>query len=465
MTNLSIVSLPWTRRLTAFLAVCVCLSTHAELPPAVSTSEVIPAGSLIIAMDNNTQNIGSAFNLKSYGMVNHLLWNNIPVKWAIKPGKTKDGIDFTVAVQRVLPTSAAQSTISFHSGPFIVHRDLAALALPLMIAYGNNVAVYLTKADVTVDIRQTILQRKKVGVLDDGDKADIHTAILNEAGFVSGQQYVVIPAATLANINANVCITLASEPHWDVTDNDTEAQAIRLFVEAGGNFLAQCVAIVSYENNTLHGLYQTTNGVVKNKLSGGFSYPRADLQYSQFHGELKDKGGSISDYELNGGSFRNGAHAHVTNLSDPDTYVATASQLNSGGGAGVYYLGAHEYNGNDIAEINGRRMYLNAVMAYAARPTSCGFDFPASPLANLIVLKSVETINDPVGSSYPKSIPGAVIRYTIRVSNSGGGATDPNTETLVDSLPAAISMYMEDLGIDGSGPIYFEEGTSGLGFT
>ncbi|MFP6836710.1 MAG: hypothetical protein VB948_11480, partial [Pseudomonadales bacterium] len=210
----------------------------AELPPPSANPELIPSGSLVIAMDNAKQNIGAPFNLKAYGLVNHLLWNSVAVKWAIRSGKSKDGSDFSVSAKRIVPPTTSASMLNFSAGPFIVSKEWVATALPLIAAFGNNVAVYETTTDVTVDVRQTISQRKKVGVLDDGGKAGIHTSILVAAGFTPGNQYVVIPAATLATVNADICITLASEPHWDTTDNDTESEAIRAFVEGGGNFLA-----------------------------------------------------------------------------------------------------------------------------------------------------------------------------------------------------------------------------------
>jgi len=85
--------------ITAILA----LPVQAELPPPTTNLELIPTGSLVIAMDNDKQNIGIAFNLKAYGLENHLLWNDVPVKWAIRSGKLKNGIDFSVTAERILP--------------------------------------------------------------------------------------------------------------------------------------------------------------------------------------------------------------------------------------------------------------------------------------------------------------------------------------------------------------------------
>ncbi|MCZ6618564.1 MAG: hypothetical protein O7E57_10555, partial [Gammaproteobacteria bacterium] len=173
------------------VALMMAVPARAELPPPTANMELIPAGSLIIAMDNDKQNIGALFNLKAYGMANHMLWENVRVKWAIRAGKAKDGIDFTVKAQRILPTAVAEATLDFRGGPFIIHKDLADYALPRMTAYGNNVAVYETTEDVMVDVRFTLDEKKKIGALDDGGNADIHTAVLDAAGFVAGVQYFV----------------------------------------------------------------------------------------------------------------------------------------------------------------------------------------------------------------------------------------------------------------------------------
>ena len=57
----------------------------ADLPPASSNLQTIPAGSLIIPMDSAKQSLdGTPFNIKAYGLVTQLLWNEIPVRWSIR---------------------------------------------------------------------------------------------------------------------------------------------------------------------------------------------------------------------------------------------------------------------------------------------------------------------------------------------------------------------------------------------
>jgi uncharacterized repeat protein (TIGR01451 family) len=87
---------------------------------------------------------------------------------------------------------------------------------------------------------------------------------------------------------------------------------------------------------------------------------------------------------------------------------------------------------------------------------------------NLVIVKSVLTISDPVnGNTNPKAIPGAVVQYTIMVTNQGLGASDANTIKVVDAIPANGELVVTDIGGPGSGPVLFTQGspTSGLSYT
>lgn len=61
--------------------------------------------------------------------------------------------------------------------------------------------------------------------------------------------------------------------------------------------------------------------------------------------------------------------------------------------------------------------------------------------ATLAIAKSSTLVSDPVnGTTNPKAIPGAVVRYSFTVQNSGPTATDSNSVFIFDSLPAQISV-------------------------
>ncbi|MFA6470970.1 MAG: G8 domain-containing protein [Candidatus Latescibacterota bacterium] len=85
---------------------------------------------------------------------------------------------------------------------------------------------------------------------------------------------------------------------------------------------------------------------------------------------------------------------------------------------------------------------------------------------DVVVLKSVQTISDPVNSTTnPKAIPGAVMLYTIQVSNHGTGWVDNNTTIITDPISSNLKLFINDLGSSGSGPALFIDGTPSSGLT
>ena len=60
-----------------------------------------------------------------------------------------------------------------------------------------------------------------------------------------------------------------------------------------------------------------------------------------------------------------------------------------------------------------------------------------SPMPSLSILKLSAVLSDPVnGATFPNSIPGAVVSYTLRVTNSGPGTVDNNTLDVTDTTLA-----------------------------
>lgn len=368
-------------------------------------------------MDNTHQTLVSPFNLQAYGLANHLLQNKIAVKWAIKAGKAKDGIDFSADAARVLPSAQAAAAVDFRSGPFIVHETYASIALPLMAAFGNNVAVYQLTQDVTVDVRHTLTFKPRVAV--NTTNSAIHTDILTRAGITN---YDVVSDFDLLS---GSCYTLACEPH---NSSSAGVAAIQGFVLAGGNFLAQCAAVLTYENNTPGG-YISTAGIVQNDTGGALSYLNPDLPFSQFEGILvAAPGGSLEDWSLAGGSsLQANAHVHADNTGAvPATWAATAQKVYFGGPGGmVFYLGGHQYGNADVAHTNGERMFLNAVMTPPTRPGSCNLEFGVPDAA--VTMTHGGTFY--VGGSGT---------YTITVTNAGTDTT-LTTTTVTDTLPTGLA--------------------------
>lgn len=73
--------------------------------------------------------------------------------------------------------------------------------------------------------------------------------------------------------------------------------------------------------------------------------------------------------------------------------------------------------------------------------------------------KTVVAYSDPInGLTNPKYIPGARARYALNISNATAAA-DNNSIVIVDPIPANSMLYVNDLGVAGSGPVKFTQGT------
>jgi uncharacterized repeat protein (TIGR01451 family) len=78
--------------------------------------------------------------------------------------------------------------------------------------------------------------------------------------------------------------------------------------------------------------------------------------------------------------------------------------------------------------------------------------------ATLIISKSSTVISDGVSGSNPKALPGAIIRYTITVQNTGNLTVDANSIIVQDPFPSNFTL-------DASTPFTFTEGAVASGLT
>lgn len=84
--------------------------------------------------------------------------------------------------------------------------------------------------------------------------------------------------------------------------------------------------------------------------------------------------------------------------------------------------------------------------------------FSSAP-PNIGVDKTSVIVSDPVnGTTNPKALPGAIIRYTLTVENTGLGVPDGGSVVVTDELPADTTMFVGNLGGGGS-PFIFTDGT------
>jgi uncharacterized repeat protein (TIGR01451 family) len=76
---------------------------------------------------------------------------------------------------------------------------------------------------------------------------------------------------------------------------------------------------------------------------------------------------------------------------------------------------------------------------------------------NIIVVKSAQTIEDPInGSTNPKAIPGAAVLYSITLTNQGLGVADLDSIIITDPIPANAEMFVGNLS--AGSPVAFIDG-------
>jgi gliding motility-associated-like protein len=475
-----------------------------DLPPATPTPLLAPAGTLVLAMDNANQSSGGIFNLKAYGLAVHLLNNKVPLRWIIRSGKGKDETDFTAPATQAVPrANGAAVARSFRAGPLLVlPRDTAgvrALAAAFNAAQGTTVQVYALARAATVDVRYVLNQRPVAAILNDGGNAAIHQRYMRLAG-ISGNDNVAALRpqdnyATQAAVNLDSqtdCFTFASEPHSTNTAGGV-VEAIGRFVGRGGNFLAECEAVVTYENYA-NGRFQTTSGVADADVrdNGARRYPAPDQPFSQFEGEFKAStlGGSVTNWRLaSGSSFQHGGHPHDA-LASPNADVMEASVADQYAGRGglVFYLGGHQYSGTTESDLNGQRLYLNAFLTPATTYQSCNvfadlngnqlatslryticqgdsvlISLPAGPSGLETYTWSPATGLRPAAGSPVWARPATSTSYSVQATSAGGAVRYLGVE--VGVLPAAsVSITYENCLLLAGQSITLQASPAGTGY-
>lgn len=372
---------------------------NTDLPNPNNNIKVLPAGSFVIAMDKTYQATSGYFNLKAYGLLVNLMNGGIRLRWIIDSGKVHNGTDISVAAERMAPSFVAAGVTpkDFKAGPFVITPSDTALARIFITIYNNSmtaankVNVYRTTAPVNVNVRYDLTGVKpKAAILNDGGKGDIQVAFMETASIPSTNYKILDSAINLYN----GCYTFASEPHNDGSGNfpiNRIVDSVKDFVAKGGNFLAQCHAISTYENGefnsggipTSPNLVQASIGITGGGTGGNLyktattlipdanvNYANADLSYAQFDGIYKaHQTGFLSEwYRINNGAALNNFYP-VINGNTPATdsfFSATVSKHRSGKGGLIFYLGNHTFSGTTDEDINGQRMYLNAFLTPAA---------------------------------------------------------------------------------------------------
>ncbi|MBI5479932.1 MAG: DUF11 domain-containing protein [Deltaproteobacteria bacterium] len=324
--------------------------------PVVAQTTQFQSGSLIIPMDTDYQGQGM---LKAFGLLYQLLKADVPVSWAIRPGKRvccPADADYLTATLDFSATGvdertgAAVADHGYRGGPFIIDAADYAAAKSVITAWwasnANQPVVHRATAAFTAPINRTMTAAPKIAVFDDGN-ANIAIGYLNAAGIPdsngnpwpaaspdllnleevaggpnpAGDQYGTDHDGKLFDARGLPVFCEIMSMHWNCAttecdpNNSNTTHAAKLqtaVVEEMAQFLnfpthvfAECQAVASIELNLKgrfvapQGLAWKNNKVPEAPPTPPYSYIRGDLPFAQFDGApFVVLGGSEKSYML-----------------------------------------------------------------------------------------------------------------------------------------------------------------------
>ena len=318
-----------------------------------------------------------ATGIKPYGLIYDLVINKqVPVSWAINPGKAKDGIDFTV------PSGTGAG--SYRGGSFIVPQDYASDALATINTWKAKGVIVKgpTTANFTAPIYDNITSFPNA-VCDLQNGAIIIKAFYTPSEVPSSSYRLGSPS------NLNPCDDLYAMPHADPQDWDlSEQTTFSNFINGGGCLWAGCHAVSALEADTTDYLgyyYLSQNGLIPWGDHDGADPPysynasSADDPIMQFIGKVDNalSSGSeqvyIPDTTPSGNNWRGSTTVAVWDPLQSDVYPSRPGILaakiaygyaygNSSKGF-ILYESSHSFlSGNTSENVDAARVYGNFLL-------------------------------------------------------------------------------------------------------
>jgi hypothetical protein len=255
------------------------------------------------------------------------------------------------------------------------------------------------------------------------------------------------------------------------------------FSSNGGVAANSGVAIDLDPNTRDPNALNTPNGATLNDANDADTLPNGLLNFPVITSAIIANGElSVSGFARPGSSIELYiAQADPSGFGEGLTYLTTltegaASDLNAT--TGTYGPGAINgvVQGTDTTNRFAFRMaipggvsigsVLSSTATLGGQTSEFGGNVTVTSGPTLSHLKSVAVLSDPLNNTTnPKSIPGAMQVYTLRLTNSGAGSVDNNTVAIVDAIPANTALFVQDLGVAGSGPVAFTNGTPSSALT
>lgn len=380
----------------AFVAV---LSLATIFAPSSALAEDFPAGSLIIPMDIDYQDMGM---FEAYGLVYELLRNDVPVDWVIKEGKPYAGVDFMAsAVDH--QTGDPIDGHGYRGGPWVIaaeHADAAFAIIDGWQEQSPNVVVHEATSPFSGDVAHTLIHAPSIAMMADGNQKIARKYMLaaripdsvgdytwpDESPDMLDPDEVAGPTdeephddGALFDEDGDPVYCQFMSMHWGIGDAEDKPEVVaevRRFLGHPTHFFAECQAVNAFENLAPHGFYLTDSGFLIGDRPDAYDFFQTDTPFAQLDGPFESVGGSEPAYSLpEGTDYKSSDIVMITEKDTPigvnDVWMTglldgscRSSQgcLNVGK---VSYLGGHEYK-TDVPvsqnpDAQGTRLFLNSL--------------------------------------------------------------------------------------------------------
>lgn len=456
--------------------------------PASAAADDFAAGSLIIPMDTDYQDMGM---LRAYGLVYELLRQGVPVRWVIKTGKQLGDADFTTSATDLASGSAIDDH-GYRGGPWVVDAADADAAMPVIEAWQTDnpeTAVHEATAGFTGDVSRLLVVAPTIAMMADGNQkiarkymlaAGIPDSIgdLNwpdaspdmlDPDEISGPDVVDDHSdGALFDEDGDPVYCQFMSMHWAVNDavqNPEVVAEMRAFLQNPTHLFAECQAVNAFENLVPHGFFLTSDGFLIGDMPDEYDYFEQDTPFAQIDGEFMSVGGSEPAFTLPPGEmYKADDIVMITEAGSPvginDVWMTgfidglcpglqddphpplSAACLTAGK---VSYLGGHEYDVDlpmsTSPTSQGTRLFLNSL-----------FEAPCATAEGLPIIALTKTAPDVVTDP----------EITFDIAYMNTGPLPALDAVLTDTLPPGVTFVSAtDDGVEAGGVVTWQLGNLG----
>jgi uncharacterized repeat protein (TIGR01451 family) len=464
-------------RTPSTLIAALCLT----VVPMSARAEDFAAGSLIIPMDTDYQDLGM---LRAYGLVYALLQADVPVRWMIKTGKAQGEADFTASATDVLSGMAIVEH-GYRGGPWVVDAADAGAAMPVIEAWqadNQDTAVHEATEGFTGDVSRTLVVAPTISMMADGNqkiarKYMLAAGIPDSTGDLnwpdsspdmldpdelSGPTEEDHRDGALFDEDGDPLYCQFMSMHWGVGDAEQNPEVVaemRRFLSHPTHLFAECQAVNAFENLDPHGYFLTSKGFEIGDKVMTYDFYETDTPFAQIDGQFLGVGGSEPAYTLPPGEQYKASD--IVMITEKDTPIGVndvwmtgfldgVCPANSTGcltAGKVSYLGGHEYDVDlpmsEHPTTQGTRLFLNSLFE--------------APCATEEGLPLIELTKDA-----PEVTEAPEVTFTITYSNAG--AMPAFSAVLTDTLPSGVTFVSAtDDGAFADGAVTWDLGNLGPG--